>query len=404
MVVLEKMKDDWVSAAFRGVERLVFEKYRFCAWGGIVFTIFMFAGAPLIRIETQILSLFLDSSKVMSDLRFAEQNLHPIRTLEVVVEMDQKAFRQAEAWKKVDELQKRLLEIPEVASVDSFLPLLQYLYTLLAQPQASADLYADQGAISEVLTLLSLSSDGRQLLHRYVNPNYGAVHITVRISAGPVSVNRAIEKVEKVSEQVMKGYGKAVVTGEQAVFAAQASDLVDSQVWSVVLALSAITVLLIFQLKSVMLGFFSLLPIIPPVATILGMMGWTGIPLDNVTVFATDIAIGLAIDDTFHYLTQMRRDIAASEPGEGRVREILRQSYRVTARSLLSTTTPLFLGFLALAATPTKPAIFFGFLGSASMLVALFGNTIFLPALILSFRVFTRLVEREARRKAAATE
>lgn len=401
--VLDKMQTDWFSKALDWTEVLVFRHYRLCTLGGIVFTLLMFAGAPFIRIDTQLLSLFVRSSTVMSDMRFVEQHLHPIRALEISVELDEGAFKNPDAWRKMDELRRRLLQIPGVVSVDSFSPMIEYLYTLLAQPGTTPqDRYPGKGVLSEILSLVSFSADGRQLLGHYVNSTFSGSHMTVRIgSTGSTSMNQLIEKIEKTVREVMEGAGKAMVTGEQAVFAAQASEVVDSQVWSVILALSAITLLLVMQLRSLLLGLFSLLPIIPPIAVILGMMGWVGIPLDNVTVFATDIAIGLAVDDTFHYLTQMRREIAASEPGEGRVRLILQQSFHHTARSLMSTTAPLVIGFLALVVTPTKPAIFFGFLGAASMIVALFGNVIFLPSIILTFKRLSRFIEREAEAKAA---
>jgi predicted RND superfamily exporter protein len=318
--------------------------------------------------------------------------------------MQERAFREPEAWKKIDVLQKRLAQIPGVASVDSVMPLIEYLQGLIAQPGTPPqEIYSNKRVLSEILSLISFSSEGKELLRRYVNPKFAGIRMTVRVGdTGASSLNQVIESIEKTATECIGSAGKTAVTGEQAVFAAQASDVVDSQVWSVILALTAITIILIWQLRSLTLGLFSLLPIIPPISVILGMMGWLGIPLDNVTVFATDIAIGLAVDDTFHYLAQMRRDIAASGPGEDRVRSILKQSFHSTARSLMSTTAPLFLGFLALALTPTKPAIFFGFLGSGSMLVALFANIIFLPSIILTFKVFSRMMEREAHRKAVA--
>lgn len=402
--VLERMKEDWVAGALRAIEKLVFSRYRLCAWCGVLFTIVMFAGAPLIRIDTQLLSLFVDSSQVRSDIRFVEKHLHPIRTLEVTVDMQERAFREPEAWEKIDVLQKRLAQIPGVASVDSVMPLIEYLHGIIAQPGTQPEeIYSNKRVLSEILSVMSFSSEGKELLRRYVNPKFAGIRMTVRVGdTGASSLNQVIESIEKTATECIGSAGKTAVTGEQAVFAAQASDVVDSQVWSVILALTAITIILIWQLRSLTLGLFSLLPIIPPISVILGMMGWLGIPLDNVTVFATDIAIGLAVDDTFHYLAQMRRDIAASGPGEDRVRSILKQSFHSTARSLMSTTAPLFLGFLALAFTPTKPAIYFGFLGSASMLVALFGNIIFLPSIILTFKVFSRMMEREAHRKAVA--
>ena len=114
----------------------------------------------------------------------------------------------------------------------------------------------------------------------------------------------------------MKGVGKVIVTGEMVVFSDQASEVVQSQVLSLLLAFTAITLMMIIQLRSYILGLLSLIPNLLPIAVIFGLMGWVGISLDNVTVFAATIAIGLSVDDTIHYLTHLRRSMAAQATGE----------------------------------------------------------------------------------------
>ena len=73
---------------------------------------------------------------------------------------------------------------------------------------------------------------------------------------------------------------------------------VTTQIRFLALAFILITVLLIVNLRSVRLGLVSLIPNIPPVALIFGIMGWTGISFDTVTVFAASVVLGLAVDDT----------------------------------------------------------------------------------------------------------
>jgi hypothetical protein len=221
-------------------------------------------------------------------------------------------------------------------------------------------------------------------------------------------VSRIIEKIGATATNVMGNSAKISVTGEQAVFAAQASEVVRSQVLSLILALCGITLLIMIQLRSWVLGVLSIFPNIPPVAVIIGLMGWLGIPLDNVTVFAVAVAIGLAVDDTIHYLTQLKRDIASPARTGQSVREILENSYKHTGKTLISTSSTLFFGFLMLSVTPTLPAIYFGFLGAASIIVALWGDLVFLPSVILTFPPIRRLLEREiaanTAKEAQATE
>lgn len=391
-----KMTDDSVSRVFHGLEHFVFKHYRFCTAASLVFTVGMIAGTPFIKTDTQILHLFVDSSPVISDVKFVEKNLAPIRSLEVVVEAPEQFFKQGEAWEKVALLEKSLLALPDVQNVDSPLPLLEYLNQLTSKGQKSSeDLFKETRLASQLFTVISLSTDGKELLRRYLNPSFDRIHISVKIKdTSDTPMSRIIQSVESTARDVMK-MDKVIVTGEQAVFAAQATEVVDSQVLSLVLAFIGVTILLIIQLRSVSLGLISLIPNIPPVAVIFGMMGWLRIPLDNVTVFAAAIAIGLSVDDTIHYLTQLKREMTRSTDPDTSVADCMRQSYQKTARAMISTSITLFLGLLMLSLTPTKPAIYFGFLGGVAVAVALLADLILMQSIILTFKPIRNVLTRE---------
>ncbi|MDQ1238417.1 MAG: uncharacterized protein QG577_602, partial [Thermodesulfobacteriota bacterium] len=348
--------------------------------------------------DTQILHLFTDSSKVISDVRFVENNLAPTRSLELVVEAPDQFFKQGDAWEKVAQLRRSLLALPDVDSLDSPLPLLEYLNNLISKGRKTTqDLFHEPRLASQMFTVMSLSTDGKELLRRYLNPSFNRVHISVKIKNSSVTpMSQIVQSVDSTARNIM-GTDKVTVTGEQAVFASQAGEVVDSQVLSLVLAFIGVTILLIIQLRSVSLGLISLIPNIPPVAVIFGMMGWLRIPLDNVTVFAAAIAIGLSVDDTIHYLTQLKREMTRSTNPDISVADCMRQSYQKTARAMISTSITLFLGFLMLALTPTKPAIYFGFLGGAAVLVALLADLILMQSVILTFKPIRNVLTREIR-------
>jgi hypothetical protein len=170
---------------------------------------------------------------------------------------------------------------------------------------------------------------------------------------------------------------------------------VSSQVSSLALAFTAITIIMIIQFKSLVLGFLSLIPNLLPIVVIFGVMGWSGIALDNVTVFAATIAIGLSVDDTIHYLTQLRRDIIRSRGGERSIADCLSAAYHESAKALISTSSALFFGFLVLSLTPTLPAVYFGFLGASAILAALLGDLVFMPSFILAFQSVKNVVNKE---------
>jgi len=396
----DKITEDWISKTFRGVGSFVFKYYKLCTAISIAFVLAMIAGIPFIQTDTQILHLFTDSSKVIADVRFVETNLAPIRALELVVEGPDQTFKKPEMWEKIAVLDKILLELPEVESLDSPLPLMEYLHQAISKrPQSTQNLFNDSRLLSQLFTVLSLNADGKELLRRYLSPDFSRIHISVRIkNSSSKPMNEIIQSLQSTAGKIMNP-DKVIVTGEQAVFAAQASQVVDSQVLSLVLAFIGVTILLIIQLRSVSLGLVSLIPNIPPVAVIFGMMGWLRIPLDNVTVFAAAIAIGLSVDDTIHYLTQLKREMTRSTDPNTSIEQCMRQSYQKTARPMISTSLTLFLGFLMLSFTPTKPAIYFGFLGGGAVFIALFGDLIIMQSVILTFGSVRKILNKEIRIK-----
>lgn len=399
----DRMSRDWVTWMFTRMEAFVFRRYRLCAALGIVFGILMISGTPFVHIDTQILRLFVDSSSILKDLRFTEENLTPVHSLEVVLEAEDKAFKEPELWQKVAVVTEQLARIHDVVAVDSPVALLQYLFGHLGGKDSNPEaLFRDKRLLSQVMLVLTFSSDGKELLHRYLDRGSSRVHLSVRIEkAGSRPMGTTIAQIEKAASDAVQGWARPVVTGELVVFSAQASEVVDSQVLSLVLAFTSITIMMIIQLRSLVLGLLSLIPNLLPICVIFGMMGWLGIALDNVTVFAATIAIGLSVDDTIHYLTQLKRDIISSGPGERSVEASLSRAYRNSAKALISTSVALFLGFLALSLTPTRPAIFFGFLGSAAIAAALIGDLVFMPSIILSFSPIRKLVERSILRHAS---
>jgi predicted RND superfamily exporter protein len=392
----EKMSRDWMAVALNKVEKLVFSHYKAVSAVGIAFTALMLAGVPLILIDTQLLRMLSTSTKEVKDIQFVEQHLSPVHALELMVEAEDGTFKRPEVWKKVADLEERLKRNPEVVSIDSCLSLLDYLDGLFnGSGRSREDLFANPRLIPELLVLVSLSHEGKMITGRYLDDNRSRLHITVGIRNSPtVSVSQTIEEVRSEAASAMKGVGKVTVTGEIAVFAAQASLLVRSQLISLVLAFIIITLLMMIHLGSPVVGLISLIPNIPPVAAVFGVMGWGGINLDTVTVFAATVALGLAVDDTIHFLHVLKNEIRSKSSGAS-VESCVRTAFDTTAKAMVSTSVVLFFGFLVLVISPFKPVISFGILGATAILIANLGDVIFMPAVILSSRTIRNYLGRK---------
>ncbi|MGO9568625.1 MAG: efflux RND transporter permease subunit [Desulfomonilaceae bacterium] len=393
---------DWADAVLEKVENAIFNHHRFFVGVGIAITVILFAGAPLIRSDPQILRMLSDSTPEVRNINFVEKKLAPVNSLEVMLVAEDSAFKKPATWKKVRELEERLKEIPEVVDSDSFLPLLEYLKNVVQGSKSTEkDLFADPALIPQLLVVTSLSSDGERLARRHLDSDYDRLHISVRIRNSPsVPIEKTIERIRATTDSVMKGVAKTMVTGDLAVVALQASELINDQIKSMFLAAAIITVLMMLQMGSPLLGVICLLPNIPPVAAVFGIMGWFGISLDSVTVFAATVAIGLAVDNTIHYLTQLKREIRLN-PDQG-MEECVRRAYRLTAKQIASWSIVTMFGFLALAVSPFRPVVFFGILGCSSILLGLYGDLIFMQSLILSSATIRNTIRKLIDKEIAA--
>jgi predicted RND superfamily exporter protein len=390
---------DWLDSVLISGEKAIFKHHRVFVIFGIGLTLVLFAGTPFIRSDIQLLRMLSDSTPEVQDVKFVEQNLTSATSLELMLEGEAGAFRRPETWKRVMALEKKLLEIPEVVGTDSFLPLMEYLNgTIDPTADSTDDLFAKPTLIPQILVMTSLNPEGQKMRKRFLDEGLDRLRISVRIKNSPsVPLGETIERVQSTADSIMGGVAEAAVTGDLAVLEKQTSRLVRDQVVSMALAVVVITVLMMIQLGSPTLGLICLIPNIPPVAAVFGIMGWFGISLDAVTVFAATVVIGLAVDNTIHFLTQLKREIKVVEGRD--IDTCVRSAYRLTAKQIASWTAVTLLGFLALAASPFRPVVLFGVLGCSALLLGMFGDLIFIQSLILTSpairRSISRLIERE---------
>jgi len=391
--VYDRMAGDLVHLGFVRAQNVVFRHHKLCM--GIIFLIIavMFAGAPRIRSDTQILRMLTDGTPEMSDLRFVEKGLGPVNFLELVLEGKENTFKDPEAWKKVKVLEQQLRQLPEVVNTDSLLPLLVYIDELASDSETGAEnLLTKPGAVSQLIGMISMTPEGAKVRSRFLDDKYSQLHISVRIKNSPsTTIADTVEQVRSVASREMQGTATVVVTGDLAVFEAQASDIVNSQAYSLLLAVLYMSCLLGLHFRSLALGIASLFPQILPQAVIFGTMGWFGISLDSVTVFAASVSIGLTVDNTVHSLTQMKREIQNSA-GKVDIKACISAAYQVTGRAMISNHAVIFFGFIMLLISPFRPVINFGILGSLAIAFALIGDLIFMPSVILSSKTFRKML------------
>jgi len=148
---------------------------------------------------------------------------------------------------------------------------------------------------------------------------------------------------------------------------------------SFLLAFLIITVVMTVMQGSVGSGLVAMLPNIFPTLLIFGLLGWLEVPVDIGSVMSASIALGVAVDDTLHFLTYFQRSL---ETGSTR-RQAVRESYRHCGRAMWQSSLICGAGMAVFALSDFVPTARFAWMMVALFAAAIVGDLVLLPALLL---------------------
>jgi hypothetical protein len=136
--------------------------------------------------------------------------------------------------------------------------------------------------------------------------------------------------------------------------------------------------------KSVTLSIIGIIPNLLAATFVLGLMGLINLPLDMMTITIAAIAIGIAVDNSIHYIYRFREEYESTKDYE----LSLYRSHDSIGRAIFFTSITIIFGFSILVLSNFVPTIIFGLLTGLAMLIALLAVLTLLPKLIISFKPF----------------
>jgi multidrug efflux pump subunit AcrB len=132
--------------------------------------------------------------------------------------------------------------------------------------------------------------------------------------------------------------------------------------------------------RKVLAGLISMIPNVLPCAVVLGGMGLVGMSLEIGSIMTASVALGIAVDDTLHFITWFRRGL---ERGQSRP-EAVRYAYARCATAMTQTSLICGFGLLIFASSHFVPISRFAWVMFAMLMGALVADLVVLPALLLS--------------------
>ena len=155
-----------------------------------------------------------------------------------------------------------------------------------------------------------------------------------------------------------------------------------SQILTIGMVFLGIMVMFTVLFRSFYLAVIGIIPNLLPVTLVLGTMGWLGVPLDMMTITIASITIGISVDDTIHYIHRFQKEF----PRDRNYLATVYRCHRSIGRALFYTTVAITIGFSILVLSNFIPTIYFGLFTGLAMLVALLGDLILLPQLLVMLK------------------
>ena len=202
-------------------------------------------------------------------------------------------------------------------------------------------------------------------------------------------------------EDLRQGFGEIFepteqfrITGQTSIGATTTTQMIRSLARTYLLAFAIITPFMMLLLGSLRMGLLSMLPAMGAILITLGGMGWLGVPLEAFTLLTACIALGLAVDDTIHFMhnfARARQEGAAPE-------EAIQKTLASTGQALFFTSIVLTAGFLVYTQASLTLLFNFGAATAFAISMAFLANVNLAPALVT---LAARFMEHDAPQKPA---
>ncbi|MDH3454571.1 MAG: MMPL family transporter, partial [Desulfuromonadales bacterium] len=387
------------------------------ARGGMILTLSVLLligsvlGASRLVVENSFIDYFKETTEIYQGMKVIDEQLGGTTPLDVLVDFAVEEALPAEAaGTEVTGILEELEAQFEAEKGEA-----QYWFTArrMQQVEAVHDYLNSLPATGKVLSLATMLKVGRRIndgedldnfqlaliynelpesyrriiLSPYVSVEHSQVRFALRVRDSEKSLrrNELLQTIRRgLTEQLGLEQERVQLAGLLLLYNNMLQSLFTSQILTLGAVVAALLVMFLILFRSLKIALIAIFPNLLSVGTVLGFMGWVGIPLDMMTITIAAISVGIAVDDTIHYIHRFEREYA-------RDRNYLAAMHRCHGSigyAMYYTSVTIVIGFSILVLSNFIPSVYFGLLTVLAMVIALIAALTLLPRLIVVFQPF----------------
>jgi len=381
---------DWLQPLLDKIPAFV-ERFRY-AIVVIFFGVFGIClyGATQVKIDSNLVELYSDDVPIGQAYDIVDEHMMGTGNMIIVVNTGESdAITDPAVLNAMSRLQSQVKESygKYIIRTNSLADLVKETHAIMQDDEQYRTIPDSQITVSQLLYLFnSANPEERRAL---VSDDYSKSHISIQLkNAGS---NEYAEFFEGIRKDIDNEFDTlkdrypnldVEITGTFAMMMRLADDLSRNQFKSLAIAAVVISCLLMVTLGSLQAGAMSIVPNLIPATLAFGLMGLFGIPLDTDTLMIAPLIIGIAVDDTIHFISHYRMSLAENND----MRLALIGAIKEVGQAVTFTTLILGFGFFMLTFSDYLGLAKIGGFGSLAIFVALLCDLLFFPALIMIFK------------------
>ncbi len=299
----------------------------------------------------------------------------------------EKNEKKSKYWFTRDKMDKILIvhdyldSLPEIGKVLSFGSILRVAEDLNKKKLQSLEIAVLYSKIPEEIK--------KEIVTPYISVEKDEARIFVRIKDSLKDLRRD-DLIKKINLDLKNKLGlkedEYKLAGVLILFNNLLQSLFKSQILTLGIVMLGIFFMFLILFKNITLSFIGIVPNFIAALFILGIIGLMNIPLDMMTITIAAITIGIAVDNSIHYIYRFREEFELLKD----YNKTLDRCHRTVGIAILNTSITIVFGFSILILSNFIPTIYFGIFTGIAMLLAMIFVLTLLPKLLLIYKPFEK--------------
>ena len=378
----------------------------------VLVVFFSISGATKLRVENSFIDYFKSDTQIYQGMKLIDQKLGGTTPLDVVITfkensdaIDSISVESSEEDEMLDEFADEFEETIEdkaqywftKAKLDKIREVHEYLDSLTPIGKVlSLTTLMDVGKVlneGKELNGLTLALINKELpehykqiiLSPYVDIESNMARVSTRIidSMDGLQRDKLLKEINvKLQMMINPKYEEYRISNLLVIYNNMLQSLFDSQIKTIGIVVLILFLMFLVLFKNLKIALIAITANTVPVSVIFGVMGWFDIPLDMMTITIAAISIGIAVDNTIHYIHRYRLEYQKTND----YIESVRNAHKSIGRAMFYTSTVIMIGFSILVLSNFIPTIFFGILTMLAMFMAIAADLLLLPVLLVLFK------------------